>query len=73
MSPSTRTPLALVTEALPGIGQAFARRLASSGFNLIVVTRRRDRLEEFVAAQAAQLAKCCGGPLPKAPGEKRQG
>ncbi|GAA1299700.1 short-chain dehydrogenase [Planotetraspora silvatica] len=60
--------LALVTGATSGIGQAFAERLAADGYDLVLVGRRRERLEEFAASHPEIKIKAVVADLSTAAG-----
>jgi uncharacterized protein len=46
---NTSSPLALVTGASSGIGEIFARKLSGMGCRLLLVARRKSRLEQLAA------------------------
>jgi len=54
MAGKSEKPVALVTGASSGLGEATATRLAEGGFNLVILARRKERLDEL----ASRLAGC---------------
>lgn len=57
MQPQTTRPgAAIVTGASSGIGRVYAERLASRGYDVILVARRQDRLREIAGDLGARFS-----------------
>lgn len=63
MSAAPARPRALITGASSGIGEAFARKLAKRGHDLLLVARRQDRLERL-AGELAEAHAVIADTLP---------
>lgn len=52
--------VALVCGASSGIGQVIATRLAADGYRVVVMARRREKVESLAKALGANAAACAG-------------
>lgn len=59
LSTHPAAPLAYITGASSGIGQALAQRYAQAGFRLALLARRTAELQTWVDQQGWDAARCC--------------
>ncbi|MGI9274067.1 MAG: SDR family NAD(P)-dependent oxidoreductase [Endozoicomonas sp.] len=55
----TYGPWALITGASTGIGETFAKHLARKGFNLVLVARRKEQLDQLASELSSQHSIEC--------------
>lgn len=55
----SRVKTALITGASAGLGAEFARQLAAQGYNLILVARRREKLEQLAVELESSYGVTC--------------
>lgn len=58
MNPESSRPVALITGASSGIGEALARQFAANGYAVVLAARRREALESL----SNELSRACGVP-----------